>query len=167
MKSIKTQKIKEIKLIHKNEKKIMPEMTTSSSIYDTKYDANNLFKEYLYYCSDYGKVQNLKFTFDDEYYFTNIIFEFHEDYLNCRPKKFNIEISDKKRRCINSIKIENENNSGNLTETINLNESGKFIELNISDNYGGQFIIIKRIYFNAIIINIIKKEDEIIKENKK
>ena len=167
IKSIKTQKIKEIKLIHKNEKRIMPEMTTSSSIYDTKYDANNLFKEYLYYCSDYGKVQNLKFTFDDEYYFTNIIFEFHEDYLNCRPKKFNIEISDKKRRCINSIKIENENNNGNLTETINLNESGKFIELNISDNYGGQFIIIKRIYFNAIIINIIKKEDEIIKENKK
>ena len=165
IKSIKTKNINEIKLIHKNDKIIKPEITVSSSIYNTNYDAINLFTENLYYCSDYGKVQNLKFTFDDEYYFTNIKFEFHEDYLNCRPKKFTIEISDNKRRSINKLKIEDNNN--NLSETINLNESGKFIEINISDNYGGKFIIIKRIHFIASIINIIKNEGEIIKENKK
>ena len=152
--------------MHKNEKIIIPEISTSSSIYNIKYDVINLFTNNLYYCSHYGKVQDLKFTFDDEYHFTNIKFEFHEDFLNCRPKNFSIEISDKKRRCINTFKIENENNN-NLSETINLNESGKYIELNISDNYGGKFIIIKRIHFIASINNIIKNEGEIIEENKK
>ena len=111
IKSISTNKINEIKLIHKNEKIIIPEISTSSSIYNIKYDVINLFTNNLYYCSHYGKVQNLKFTFDDEYYFTNIKFEFHEDFLKCRPKKFCIEISDKKRRCINTFKIENEDNN--------------------------------------------------------
>jgi len=165
--SISTNYINEIKLIHKNEKIIVPEISTSSSLYNIKYDAINLFTDNLYYCSYYGKVQNLKFTFDDEYYFTNIKFEFHEDFLNCRPKKFSIEISDKKRRCIKTIKIEDEDHNNNLSETVNLNESGKYIELNISDNYGGQFIIIKRIYFSTCIINIIKNQKKKFEENKK
>jgi len=163
--NLSTSNINEIKLIQKNKKIIIPEISTSSSLYNIKYDAMNLFTDNLYYCSDIGKAQNLKFTFNDEYYFTDIKFEYHEDYLNCRPKKFSIEISDKKNRCIKMIKIENEDDSNNLSEIIDLNESGKYIELNISDNYGGRFIIIKRIYFSSCIINIIKNEK--IEENKK
>ena len=167
IKSISTNKINEIKLIHKNEKIIIPEITTSSNIYDIKYDAINLFTDDSYYCSDFGKIHYLKFTFNDEYHFTDIKFEFHPYYLDCRPKKFCIEIFDEKKRSVNMLKIELEDNSNNLSETINLNESGKYIELNISDNYGGKFIIIKRIYFSASIISIIKNEDKNIEEIKK
>jgi len=85
--------------------------------------------------------------------------------LNCRPKNYCIEISDNKNRLVKTIKIENEDNNTNLSDTINLNELGKYIELKIFDNYGGEFIIIKRIYFYINTINIIKKgKDEITKE---
>ena len=86
--------------------------------------------------------------------------------MSCRPKNFSIEISDNKNRLVKKIKIENEDNNNNLSETINLNESGKYIELNIFDNYGGEFIIIKRIYFYTNTINIIKKEGDEITEEK-
>ena len=159
IKSISTNTINEIKLIYKNDQKIIPINIKFSSEYNQKYGTTRLFMDKLYYCSDYGKNQYLKFCFDDDYFFINIKLEFHEDFLDCRPKNFSIEISDNKNRLINKFKIENEDNNNNLSETINLNESGKYIGLNIYDNYGGEFIIIKRIYFLTNVINIIKNED--------
>ena len=164
IKSISTKNINEIKLIHKNENKIVPENIEFSSIYNHKYDTKKLFMDELYYCSDYGKNQYLVFFFDEEYFFINIKLEFHEDFLTCRPKNFTIKISDNKNRLVNSIKIENEDNNNNLSETISLNEGGKNITLNIFDNYGGKFIIIKRIHFYTNNISIIKNKDEIIEE---
>ena len=164
IKSIPANNINEIKLIHKNDEKIVPKNINFSSIYNDKYDTSRLFMDKLYYCSDYGKNQYLIFFFDDEYFFINIQLEFHEDFLTCRPKNFKIEIFDYKNRLVNSFKIENEDNNSYLSETIDLNESGKNIALTIFDNYGGEFIIIKRIQFFTNTINIIKNEEEIIEE---
>lgn len=61
IKSIPANNINEIKLIHKNDEKIIPKNINFSSIYNDKYDTSRLFMDKLYYCSDYGKNQYLIF----------------------------------------------------------------------------------------------------------
>ena len=160
IKSIEKKNINEIKLIQKNDVLIAPEKTTSSGIYNKEYDVINLFKDDGYYCSNFGKIHHLKFAFDDEYNFLSIKFVFRRKNMDCRPKKFCIEITDSKERFVNMFKIENKDNNKEITESIDINEFGKYIGLTIFDNYGGEFIIIKRIYFYAKVINIIKREDK-------
>ena len=169
----KNKNINEIKLKQKNSINIIPESYNFSGIYSKKYHISKLFSEESYYCSNLGSKQSIFFKFDDEYYFVNIKLVFHSKYLDCRPKDFNIEICDKEKRIINSLKFENENkNEDYLTNTITIGEKGKYIGFNIFDNYGGDYIILKEINFyiniNNIIVNpnsIINQIDQKIKED--
>ena len=144
---------KKIELIEINKELIIPETCTSSSIYKNKYDVSKLFSNDSYFCSNTGSNENIYFNFDKEYFFKYIELINYEDYLNCRPKNFYIYIYDEKKRKRKEYEIYNKSTG---TQSIKINEKGKYIEFNFIDNYNGKYIIIKKINFHVKVINNVK-----------
>ena len=139
----------------KNEEIITPKIYSSSGCYSSDYDESKLFSDDSYYCSQKGSQQFLFFDFDDEYYFDKVEIIYHKDYPKSCPKKYSIDIFDKKKRKINTYEI---NNNNLKSEFIYLNEKGKFIKFNFLENNGGDYIIINNIYFYVNMIFIIDKK---------
>ena len=133
---------------NKIEKEITPKKIKHSGIYDDWYHPKNLFIEKSYYCSKKGTKQYIEFEFDDEYYFLKFEIIFHEKYNDCIPNYYSIKINDFKKRRINSLVYETKKNVLNYIE--NIDEKCKYIRFNFNDNYGGDFIIIKKMKFFII-----------------
>ena len=117
-----------------------------SKLYSGSYHPSNLFN-YLsdyYYCSE-GPSAYFEIDFSYEFFISKIEFYYNDSYLDCIPKNYNIQIYDNKKREINRFDFKNIAKVTN--ETREINEMGRYMRFNFIDNFGGNYIIIKRIYF--------------------
>ena len=117
-----------------------------SNLYSDSYHPSNLFRwgSDYYYCSE-GKNAYFELDFSYEYYVSKIEINYNDSYLDCIPKNYCIQIFDNKKREIN--KFDFENKSKISKETREINEMVRYMKFVFKDNFGGSYIIIKRIYF--------------------
>ena len=165
---IKTQKIKKLEVFYKDtpweeqgyqiklyKKKIIPEIRNYSSIYENNYHPKNLFtNDDLYYSSSLGLDHFIEFDFGEEYYFVEFIIRFSDRYIKCKPTNYKIQAYDGKKRLINELKFVCE-----LDKTIyinSLNEKARYMKFMFSENFGGEYIVIKKLEFYRYNLALIK-----------
>ena len=146
---------KQIKIIYNSKKDLIPNEYYYSEIYSNEYHPGNLFKENSdYYCSRKGVEHFIEFDFSQEYYFLDFKMVFRRKFKECIPKLFSIIIYDNKKRMVNELLYVTENNEIEVQKSIN--EIGRYIRFNFIENFGGDYIIIKNIYFRTPLIDNIK-----------
>ena len=152
---INIKKNKNIKKINiKKNELIIPFIEDSSEVYSKDYDASKLFSEdNYYYCSKNNSKQFIIFDCKTEYYFKSFKITYYSK-NNCQPKNFIVTILDNKKKIINIHKFCNENND-ELENTYEIQNKGRYIKFDILDNFGGDYIIIKKLKFNVYIIDSI------------
>ena len=128
---------------------IIPNISNSSPTYNNLYVPETLFKNNgYYYCScKYAINPFIEFDFKEEFYF----FSFDITYENSRsnkPKNYNIEFYDNKKRKINTIEFISEKDKN--SESNFINEKARYLKLNLTSNYGGNYFEIKKINFSVL-----------------
>ena len=152
---INIKKNKNIKKINiKKNELIIPFIEDSSEVYSKDYDASKLFSEdNYYYCSKNNSKQFIIFDCKTEYYFNDFTIKYLSK-KDCQPKNFIVTILDNKKNIINIHKFCNENNN-KLENTYEIQNKGRYMKFDILDNFGGDYIIIKKLIFYVDIIDSI------------
>ena len=73
---------------------------------------------------------------------------FVEKYNDCIPYIISLQIFDNKKRMINERVITTKNDK--LSCNIIINEKASYLKFSFLGNYGGEYIIIKRMEFNNL-----------------
>ena len=116
---------------------------------DSDYSPSVLFSDKSHYYNS-AKVNEhyIEFEFDKEYFFSDVKMEFVEKYKNCIPYIISLQIFDNKKRMTNENVITVENDK--LICNIIINEKARYIKFSFIGNYGGEYIIIKRMKLNNL-----------------
>jgi len=146
-----------------NEKDILPKVRYHSKIIkipyqyecspyyknDYDYSPSSLFSDNSYfYNSSKGNEHYIEFEFDKKYFFSDIKMTFIDKYKDCIPYIISLQLFDNKKRMINERVITTQNDK--LSFNIIINEKARYIKFSFLENYGGEYIIIKRIEFNNL-----------------
>ena len=124
---------------------------SSSDCFNRKYNCSMMFEDKSYFCSLDKKNFYFVLDFLEEYYFLSFKIIFHEEYKNCIPKIYTIQVYDDKNKEINEILYETKNDI--LEENKKIDEKARYIRFNFIENFGGNYFIIKNIYFNFRFID--------------
>lgn len=73
---------------------------------------------------------------------------FVEKYKDCIPYIISLQIFDNKKRMINERVVTTKNDK--LSYNIIINEKASYMKFSFLENYGGEYIIIKRMEFNNL-----------------
>jgi hypothetical protein len=133
---------------------IIPDIASFSKCYGKDYEPKNLFKEHKYYCSNTSSNHYILFKFATEYFISDFTMTYHSSCLKCKPQNFRVIIMDEKKNIIN---IENFCNKtiSLKEENYAINNKGRYIKLELLDNFGGEYIMIKDIIFYCSCIDSI------------
>ena len=84
--------------------------------------------------------------FSQEYYFTGFEILFSQTYYNCKPKTYKVQTFDNKKRITNEFTFINEKKD-KLKKIIELNKQARYLKFNFNENFGGEYFVIRKIYF--------------------
>ena len=116
---------------------------------DSDYSPSSLFSDNSYfYNSTKGNEHYIEFEFDKEYFFSDVKMTFVEKYKDCIPYIISLQIFDNKKRVINENVITTKNDK--LSFNIIINEKARYMKFSFLGNYGGEYIIIKKMEFNNL-----------------
>ena len=152
--------IKEI-IIRKNGV-ITPKIDSFSEVYSKDYEPSKLFSEErnllgYYYCSKNSSNAFIIFDCLNEYFFKYFTITFLPRKENCRPKNFKVSILDDEKNTINSFTFINDTIES-LVITYYLKNKGRFLKFDLIDNHGGDYIIIKNLKLNVVLLDSIEFE---------
>jgi hypothetical protein len=132
----------------------IPDIISFSKCYGKDYEPKNLFNEHKYYCSNTSSNHYILFDFSTEYFVSDFTMIYHSSCLKCKPQNFRVIIMDENMNIVNIQKFCN--------KTISLKEEnyaiynkGRYIKLELLDNFGGEYIMIRDITFYCICIDLI------------
>ena len=141
----------------------LPKIIDYSEVYNSNYSPLNLFVNNnddfysYYYCSKNPSNQYIVFEFIDEYFIGSFEIFYLSRYKKCKPKNFKVSILDNNKNIIKICEfINNDNNS--LSHEYNLKNKGRYLRFDLIDNYGGDYIIIKKINIYANPIDSVQIE---------
>ena len=138
---------------------LTPKIIKYSNIYSESYHPSHLFdadSSDYYYCSGICSNKGNNYIEIDlccDYFLEKLTLVFHESYLDCIPKNCSLIIFDNKKNKIVELKFSNKEENKKVIE---INEIAKSILFDFNDNFGGNYIIMKRIKFQGNILNDIK-----------
>ena len=126
---------------------ITPKIDSFSDVYSDDYEPSKLFIEegdYLgyYYCSKDSSSQYIIFDYINEYFFKSFKMTFLPRKENCRPKNIILTILNDEKDIKNIFSIINDNIESLFLE-YDIKSKGRYLKLELIDNYGGDYIIIK------------------------
>ena len=102
------------------------------------------------YCSvRNAKTSFIEFDFEKEYFFIQFYIIFKHKKEN-KPKNYNIEFYDNKKRIIRTINFTTDEN--NISETKGIWEKARYLKLNLTSRYEGDYFEIS--YIGFIILNL-------------
>jgi len=150
----KNKKIKNITI--KKNANIIPKINDCSEVYSQNYDASNLFSNdeddddiiNYYYCSKYPSNQYIIFEFIEEYFLGSFEMIYLSRKKECKPKNIKVTIFDNNKNITKILEFIN-NDIDSLSNKYILKNKGKYLRVDFINNFGGDYIIIKKINFYA------------------
>ena len=126
--------------------KIIPKISDCSDIYTSSYHPKYLFtNDDYYYCSGSGSNHFIEFDFSQEYYFIGFKIIYSESYKHCKPKNNKIQTFDNKKRLTKELEFTCELNKNICLESFK--EKARYIKFIFTENFGGEYIVIKKMEF--------------------
>ena len=141
----------------------LPKIIDFSEVYSKNYEPSNLFvnndEDFYtnYYCSKNPSNQYIVFEFIDEYFIGSFEIFYLSRRKKCKPKNFKVTILDNNKNIIKIFEFINDDIKS-LSHEYNLKNKGKYLRFDLIDNYGGAYIIIKKINFYANPVDSVQIE---------